>query len=85
LRLLLHAAIDTLMIKNLKETYSEEKIKAVSIEVVSGPEYFALQKIPDRALFGPPIGSYEVPGYGMQSVYTIVRRLSFQIIQVHGG
>jgi hypothetical protein len=41
----LHAAVDTLMMKNLKKEYPKENIKAETIEAVSKSEYFALQKL----------------------------------------
>ena len=54
------------------------QFEAEAIAAVSKPEYFALQKVVNRALYGPPISSYEVPlignvpRSGMQSAYTIV-------------
>ena len=42
---MLHAAIDTLMMKNLKKTYPGEKIKATTIEAVDMSEYCTLQKL----------------------------------------
>ena len=41
----LHAAVDTRMMKNLKKEYPRESIKAETVEAVSEPEYFALQKL----------------------------------------
>ena len=42
---LLHAAVDTKMMKTLKKEYPKENIKAETIEAVSQSEYFALQKM----------------------------------------
>jgi hypothetical protein len=42
---LLHAAVDTLMMKYLKEEYQQENIKAETIEAVSKAEYVTLQKM----------------------------------------
>ena len=41
----LHGAVDTLIMKNLKKEYPKENIKAETIEAVSKSEYFALQKL----------------------------------------
>ncbi len=55
-----------------------DQFEAEAIAAVSQPEYFALQRLPNRTLspnvdrYGPPISSYEVPRSGMQSAYTIV-------------
>jgi hypothetical protein len=42
---MLHAAVDTLMMKDLKENYPYETIKAETIEAVSKSEYDTLQKM----------------------------------------
>ena len=42
---MLHAAVDTLMMRKLKEDYPNEKIKAQTIKGVSKSEYIALQKL----------------------------------------
>ena len=41
----LHAAVDTRMMKKLKEDYPNEKIKAQTIKGVSKSEYIALQRL----------------------------------------
>jgi hypothetical protein len=61
----------------------KHQFEAEAIAAVSEPEYFALQRLPNRALFGSPISSYEVlrsgnvPRSGMQSAYTIVSHSIF--------
>ena len=56
----------------------KDQFEAEAIAAVSEPEYFALQKLLNRTLYGPPISCYEVPRSGkvprsgMQSAYTIV-------------
>jgi hypothetical protein len=42
---MLHGAVDTLMMKNLKKNYPKEDIKAKTIEAVSKSDYVALQKL----------------------------------------
>jgi hypothetical protein len=42
---LLHAGIDTVMMKNLKENHPQKNIKARTIEAVDKPEYMSLQKL----------------------------------------
>jgi hypothetical protein len=42
---MLHAAVDTLMMKNLKKKYPEENIKAGTIEAVGKTDYVTLQKL----------------------------------------
>jgi len=42
---MLHAAVDTLMMKNLKKKYPEERIKATTIEAVDKSEYDTLQNM----------------------------------------
>jgi hypothetical protein len=42
---LLHAALDTKMMENLKKGYPNENIKVKTIQAVNKPEYFALQKL----------------------------------------
>jgi len=42
---MLHAAVDTLMMKNLKKKYPDEKIKAETIEAVDKYGYYTLQKL----------------------------------------
>lgn len=42
---MLHAAVDTSMMKNLKEKYPRENFKAATIESVGKSEYVALQKL----------------------------------------
>jgi hypothetical protein len=45
---LLHAAVDTKMMKDLKEYYPQDNIKAETIEAVSKSEYVTLQKMVNR-------------------------------------
>jgi hypothetical protein len=52
-----------------------DQFEAEAIAAVSQAEHFSLQRLPNRAFYGPPISSYEVPRSGMQSAYTIVGRL----------
>lgn len=42
---LLHAAVDTLMMRNLRKKYPKDSIKAQTIKGVGKTEYFALQKL----------------------------------------
>ena len=42
---MLHAAVDTLMMRNIRKDYPNEKIKAKTIEGVSKSEYVALRKL----------------------------------------
>jgi hypothetical protein len=49
-----------------------DQFEAEAIAAVSKPEYFALQRLPNRILNRPPISSHEVPRRGMQSAYTII-------------
>lgn len=44
----LHAAVDTVMMKNLKRKYPNNNIKAETVEAVAKPEYIALQKLVAR-------------------------------------
>jgi len=41
----LHGAVDTLMMKNLKKNYPKENIKAETVEAVDKSDYVALQKL----------------------------------------
>jgi hypothetical protein len=50
----------------------KDQFEAEAIAAVSGSEYCSLQRLPNRTLYAPPISSYEFPGYGTQSAYTIV-------------
>jgi hypothetical protein len=52
----------------------KDHIDAEAITAVSESEYCSLQRLPNRTLYAPPISSYEFPGYGTQSAYTIVGR-----------
>jgi hypothetical protein len=45
---MLHAALDNLMLKKLKEKYPKENIKAQTISDVDKSEYVALQKLVTR-------------------------------------
>jgi hypothetical protein len=42
---MLHSAVDTLMMKNLKKRYPKENIKAVTIEAVGKSDYVVIQKM----------------------------------------
>jgi hypothetical protein len=42
---MLHSAVDTLMMRNLKKKYPKENIKAVTIEAVGKSDYFLIQKM----------------------------------------
>ena len=42
---MLHSAVDTLMMKNLKMKYPEENIKAETIEAIGKSDYIVLQKM----------------------------------------
>jgi hypothetical protein len=39
------------------------QFEAEAIAAVSGPEYFALQKLPNRAIYEPPISCYAIRLY----------------------
>jgi hypothetical protein len=59
----------------------KDHIEAEATAAVSVPEYFALQRLSRSTIYGPPISSYEVPGNGMQSAYTIVGQHNKRMIQ----
>lgn len=46
----LHAAVDTRMMKNLKKKYPQNNIEAETVEAVTKPEYFVLQELVARHL-----------------------------------
>jgi len=46
----LHAAVDTRMMKNLKKNYPQNNIEAETVEAVTKPEYFAMQELVPRHL-----------------------------------
>jgi hypothetical protein len=59
-----------------------DQFEAEAIAAVSQSKYFAFQRLPNRAIYGPPISCYEVPRSGMQSAYTIVRRPCLNHIEI---